>query len=226
MTTFTGTTAFSSANVYTTVADIKALLPDNSAAFGTSMDVLYGTLITQASRMIDAHLAREPGAFSVNAEVTRYFDGNGKLTLFIGELAAVPSAVKVAESGDVDGSGGTGGTYTTWAASDYFPEPYNALAQKRPIHWLTIDVQNGSKAIWYAFKKSVKITGYFGFATTANLPDEIVHATKIQVVRWWKRASQAYADAGANPMLGELAFVKKLDPEVEVILSARKFRWP
>lgn len=213
-------------NSYSTAGNIKALMPDNTTAFGTSHDALFATLITQASRAIDAYLAREPGAFKVGDVSTRYFDGSGQKSLFIGELAAVPTAIAVAETGDIDNAGGSGGTYTAWATSDYYVEPLNRLAQKRPIHWLTIDMLNGSKAIWYRFPKAVKVTGYFGYATTANVPDEIVHATNVQVVRWWKRATQAYADASAAPEIGQMQFLKQLDPEVELILSARKFRWP
>lgn len=213
-------------NSYSTAADVIALMPDNSAAFGTSLNTVLNTLIVQASRMIDAHLARKPGAFAVGDATTRYFDGSGKRTLWIGELAAVPSAVAVAETGQIDHSGGTGGTYTAWAASDFLVAPYNAFEDGQPIHWLEIDLLNGSKAVWYAFPKAVKITGLFGFASTANTPDEIHHATAVQALRWFKRAQQAYRDLGAAPELGQLNFVKELDPEVKVILQARKFRWP
>ncbi len=210
-------------NSYSTAADVKALLPGHT--WGTTYDALLNTLAVQASRTIDAFLAREPGAFAVGSETTRYFDGSGKRSLWIGELAAVPSAIAVAEGGVFDHSGGTGGTYTAWAAGDYIVAPRNALAKGRPIHWLEIS-NNGSKAIWYAYPKAVKVTGYFGFATTTNMPDEIRHATEVQTLRWWKRAQQAYADAGANVEVGQLHFVKKLDPEVQAILQVAKFRWP
>lgn len=211
-------------NSYSTAANVKALLPTKT--MGTTYDVLLTKLIIQASRMIDGFLAREPGAFAVGDETTRYFDGTGKPTLWVGEMASVPSSVLVAETGKVDHAGGTGGTYTAWAVSDYRCVPYNALAKKRPIHWLEIDVLNGTKAIWYSFPKAVKITNYFGFATTTNLPDEIAHATDVQALRWFLRAQQGYADVGAITDLGQLSFVKKLDPEVQVILSEAKFRWP
>jgi hypothetical protein len=50
-------------------------------------------------------------------------------------------------------------------------------------------------------------------------PYELVEqATLTQAARWFKRAQQAYADAGANVELGRLVYAKRLDPDVEVIL--------
>lgn len=50
-------------------------------------------------------------------------------------------------------------------------------------------------------------------------PDDLAHqATLIQAARFFKRAQQAFADAGANLDLGKLIFAKKLDPDVEAIL--------
>lgn len=50
-------------------------------------------------------------------------------------------------------------------------------------------------------------------------PFEVVEqAALTQAARFYKRAQQAYADAGANMELGRLVFAKRLDPDVEVIL--------
>lgn len=212
------------AGVYTTLAAVKALLPQNN--FGTTLDPTLNAMIVDASRMIDAHLGREPGSFAVADLSTRYFDGNGKQQLFIGEMAALPTTVLVAETGLVDTANGTGGTYTAWALTDLIAEPYNALSKRRPINWLTVDVLQGTKSYWYPYRKAVKITSLFGYATTSNTPEEIQHATEVQAMRYFKRASQSYQDVGAITELGQLQYVKELDPEVKHILAARKFRCP
>lgn len=50
-------------------------------------------------------------------------------------------------------------------------------------------------------------------------PFEVVEqATLTQAARFYKRAQQAYADAGASVELGRLVYAKRLDPDVEVIL--------
>jgi hypothetical protein len=56
-------------------------------------------------------------------------------------------------------------------------------------------------------------------------PDDLAHqATLIQAVRFFKRAQQGFADAGANLDLGKLIFAKKLDPDVEAILMTAGLR--
>src|SRR5574341_150455 len=210
-------------NDYTTLASVKALMPDT--AWGTSYDTVLGTLITRASRIIDGLLGREPGSFAVGSDVTKYFDGSGCLEQWIGELAALPTSVSVAETGVVDDAAGSNGTYTLWANRDYRPWPYNNLAEGKPILRLDIDLLSGAKQIWYSFPKAVKVVGKFGFATTSNTPSEIVQAAEIQTVRWFKRAQQTFQDAGAIVELGQLRYVKKLDPDVENVLMKTKFQW-
>ena len=117
----------------------------------------------------------------------------------------------------MDGAGGTGGTYTTWAATDYLVYPRNALARGKPILRLDIDINNGTKAYWYPYPKSVKITGKFGYAATT--PNDVKQAAIIQSVRWFKRGQQAYRDTGAIVELGQLTYTQKLDPDVASIVE-------
>lgn len=196
---------------YCTAAEIKAALPDGN--WGTSYDTLLATLAEQASRLIDKYLRRKPGAFSVVSDVTRYFDGNGEQRLFIGELAAAPTTVQVAETGDLN-------TLTTWASTDYILYPLNALDDGKPYTHIVIDTLYGSKAVWYAYRKAVKITGKFGYATST--PGPINRAAIIQAVRWFKRGQNAYADTGAIVELGQLTHTKNIDPEVELMLAPFK----
>lgn len=211
------------ANNYTTIASVKALMPDNT--WSTKYDALLTTLVARASRLTDSVLRREPGAFAVSADTTRYFDGSGNASLLIGELAGPPTVVAVAENGVVDNNAGTGGDYTTITNNDYFCEPYNRVMQGRPFLKLEINPNSTSVFAWPKYKKAVKVTGPFGFATAANLPDEIVQAVEIQVVRWWKRGQQAFQDVGAVTDLGQLRYVKAMDPDIVAILKVERFAW-
>lgn len=211
------------ANDYSTLASVKELLPLN--AWTSAYETVVTSLLTRASRLIDEYYPdREPGAFAVSSTSARYFDGSGKMKLWIDELAAAPESVAVAETGDIDDSINTGGTYTAWDASDYILWPYNALAKKMPVQRLDIDALNGSKSVWYSFPKSVKIAGYWGFATTTNTPDTIVHACEAQVLRMFGESQQKYADVGAIPQLNQLKYAKALHPEVKMILDAAQFQ--
>jgi hypothetical protein len=108
-------------------------------------------------------------------------------------------------------------TYTAWASTDYLLWPYNAAAMGRPYTRLDIDQLNGDKVLWYRFPKSVKITARWGYSTT--VPEDIKQAVVIQVIRWFKRSQQSYQDAGAIVDLGQLRYVKQLDPDVQLIIS-------
>lgn len=198
---------------YVNFQQIMDAMPD--ATWNSSYEVILRALATRASRLIDAHLKREPGAFAVAADTTRYFTGDGCDELWIGELAAAPTSLAVAEAGILT-------AYTTWAATDYLLWPYNAIAEGKPYTRLDIDHWNGTKSSWYSYPKAVKIVGKFGFSTV--VPDEIVEAAIIQAVRWFKRGQQAFQDTGAITQLAQLQYVKRLDPDVELILSAPKFQ--
>lgn len=198
---------------YCTAAQAKAHIVEaiNSV---TTYDALLASLVTRASRAVDHFTRREPNAYAA-ASVTRYFDGSGCDKLWIDELASAPTAVVVAETGDVDDAADSGGTYTTWATSDYLLWPYNATQYRLPYTRLDIDVRYGTKSVWYAYPKAVKITGAFGYST--SVPEEIEQATIIQVVRWFGRGKQLYMDNSAYDEVGRLT-LRKLDPDVENLL--------
>jgi hypothetical protein len=197
-------------NDYCTVAEIKAVMPDGN--WSTTYDTLLAALATRASRAIDRYLKRKPGAFYVSANVTQYFDGSGERELWIGELAAAPTSVHVAETGDICTP-----TLTAWASTDYVCWPYNALDEGRPYLRLDIDQLNGSKVVWYAYPKAVKIVGKFGYAVA--VPDDVKQAACVQAARWFKRGQQAFQDTGAVVELGQLTYTQRLDPDVANLID-------
>lgn len=204
---------------YCTATEIKNHLTDSQ--LDATYDNILATLATRASRAIDRFTKRANGAYAVSADSTRYFDGTYDLELLVDELAAAPTSVAVAESGDVDDSNGTGGTYTAWAASDYLLWPANALQWGLPFEALIIDRINGTKSAWYTYRKGIKIVGKFGYSTTP--PEEIKEACIIQAVRYFKRGQQAFMDTSANPMFQQMPYgvvtVAGLDPDVELLLN-------
>ena len=192
---------------YVSVDDIMAEMPDTSwtGKYHETLD----NLVTRASRLIDRLTGREDGAYGISTATARTFDGSGLSMQWVDEMAAAPTLVEVDETGAF--------AYVTWAASDYLLWPYNAAAQSRPYLRLDVDLMNGDKAIWYRFPKSVRITAKWGYSTTP--PQEIRQATIIQVTRWFKRAQQAYQVTGAILELGQLRYVRELDPDVSLIID-------
>lgn len=198
-------------DTYATVEELKDRLDITS----NTEDELLIALCKAASRMIDNYLGRKPRSFYSSTDSTLYFTGSGGDELWIPELAATPTSVSVAETGDLD-------TYTLWSSSDYFEWPYNYADEEVPIMRLDIN-PDGAEDYWPNYPKAVKIVGKFGFSTTP--PEEIKLATIIQTVRWFKRNQQSWADTGAIVELGQLRYTQKLDPDVEQILSAPKFSY-
>jgi len=192
---------------YCTAAEIKAMMPDTS--WGTGYDALLASLATRASRAIDRFSKREPGAYAA-AEATRYFTSNGGIELDIGELAAPPTSVQIAETGVLT-------DLTDLAPTDYVLFPPNAIALGMPYNWLKLDLQNGSYMSFPSYRNAIVITGKFGYSVTP--PEDVKQAVLIQAIRWFKRGQQAFKDTGAITELGQLTYTKALDPDVAEMLQ-------
>ena len=206
------------ANIYSTSTDCFNDLTDDET-YVSSTDTKYATamtgFITAASRLIDGEVGRWDGFFYPSTdEVTRYYNGNGCSELEIDEFASI-SAIGVSEQGGVAST-----DYTTFAATDYFVEPYNYAANGKPIKKIVIDVLNGTQFSFFTYRKGVKVTGISGYSLTP--PDVVALATRMQAIRWFMRAKQGYQDSGANVSIGGMTFKGKLelDPDVKALL------WP
>lgn len=172
---------------------------------------LLDVLCDRVSRLVDNWFGYSGGSFKAATEpVARYFDGNGEAELWPGHMAAAPTEVAVAEAGIL-------ASLTVWAATDYILKPYNAEAEDFPYRSLMIDRINGTKFIWYNLPKAVKITCRWGWSITP--PDPIIEACVIQCARWFKRGQQAFQDAGAVTELMQMRYLKKLDPDVQILLK-------
>ena len=193
---------------YCTAAEVKAAMPDGN--WGADYDALLALLAARASRAIDRYTKREPGAYAVAADTTRYFTAEDPIELYIGELAAAPTTVSIAEAGDLT-------DLTALASADYILEPYNALAEGLPYNFIRLDVLNGDWAYWPGFQKSVVIVGKFGYSATVQ--DDVKQASIIQCARWFKRGQQGFQDTGAITELGQLTYVKNIDPDVMLMVD-------
>ena len=193
---------------YCTAAEVKAAMPDGN--WGATYDALIALLAARASRAIDRYTKREPGAYAVAADSTRYFTSEGDTSLYIGELAAAPTTVSIAEAGDIT-------DLTALAATDYILEPYNALAEGLPYNFIKLDSLNGDWAYWPGFQKSIVIVGKFGYS--AAVQDDVKQCSIIQCARWFKRGQQGFVDTGAIVELGQLTYVKAMDPDILLMVD-------
>jgi len=196
------------ANDYCTAAEVKAAMPDGN--WGATYDALIALLAARASRAIDRYTKREPGAYYVDTDTTRYFTAGSEIDLYIGELAAAPTSVSIAEAGDLT-------DLTALAATDYFMEPPNALLEGLPYNFIRLDSLNGDWHYWPKFQKSVVVVGKFGYS--AAIPDDVKQCSIIQCARWFKRGQQGFQDTGAIVELGQLRYTRTMDPDVQEMVD-------
>lgn len=206
------------ANDYCTLADVQAAVPDSGLSSSSDYDSLITSLITRASRLIDKQARRQPGAFAVSGSAsdneTRYYTGSGCDEQWVDEMAGAPSYVGISSGGGVQSS-----DYDTVSSTDYFLYPDNAALDYEPYRRIDLDTLNGAFSAFYAFRRSVKVTAPFGYATTDNTPEDIHQAAIITAMRWFKRGQQGYQDTGVIPELGQMMYTKALDPDVVETLA-------
>ena len=199
---------------YVTVAEIKADIPDSPLFDVTddTYDTVLGNMVTAASRLIDRYVGGWDNYFYPTTDSqTRYFDGSGEEIQYIDPMVSLTSVA-------VSDSGRAVSDYTTWTNdSDFFVSPYNHASLGMPIMSLVIDNDSGSKGTWGKTRKGVKVTGVFGWSLTP--PADVEQACKIQAVRFFMRSKQGYQDAAANPSMGEMYYMKELDPDVKMLLQ-------
>ena len=207
---------------YTTLLNVKAQLADT---LGSSTDETYDTLITtliqSASRAIDGYIGQGDYYFyasssdhhhgSTDGLSTRYFDGNGFYEMVIDHFVSL-SSLAVSEQGGVDST-----SYTVYNSSDFFIAPYNAAEYHKPYNKIIIDPLNGGRSAFYRFPKSVRVIAVWGYSLTP--PADVVQACNVMVIRYFMRAKNAFMDAGANPAMGQMFYVRELDPDVKLLLS-------
>lgn len=190
---------------YATVSEIKEHATD--IQFGDDYDVLLSALAERASRLIDRLLKRDEGAFAVTTATARWYTSNG------GTELAIDECVEITE---VACRFGSGTDLTVLSSTDYIAWPYNGP----PYYRLDIDRRQGSYPAWpNTGPQSVRVTAKWGYST--DPPQHLKEAVIIQVLRWFRRGQQMFADVNlAGASMGVLSFAKELDPDVKTILAS------
>lgn len=204
------------ANDYTSSTDAFAEMSEGS--YSSSDYPNMATMVSAASRLIDAEVGRWAGFFypTTDSQIM-YYDGSGEEEQRIDEFASI-SEVAVSEQGLLSST-----DYTAWTENThYVTKPYNATIKAKPITALEVVQVNNTKGGFYGYRKCVRVTGVPGYSTT--VPDIVAQATKMQAVRWFMRAKQGYQDTGANVEVGQMKFSGKLelDPDIKALLKPLK----
>ena len=197
------------ADSYATTADLAARLGMDEVT--AAADAALVNAIAAASRAIDAACGRAPGAFSISASQDRYFTGDE------GCVEIDPLVTLTALVSDADGDR----VYeTTWSATDYDLEPYNAAQAGEPYTKLV-----ATPIGRYAFpciRKGVKVTGLWGYPT---VPAAITEATCLLAGRLYKRPSAPFAIDYSSGDMGSSARLPSVDPDVRFIIAPYRHIW-
>lgn len=179
-------------NGYTTLSDLKARM----GITDTTEDALLEAAITAASRAIDDWTGRRFYA----ATETRYYSADNVYLLSVDDLLSVDT-LKID-----DGSR----TYaTTWAATDFELEPANTDPKTR----IAVTPQGRYTFPWH--KRSVEVTGSFGYSATAPAP--IQEACLMLAARYFRRKDAPLGDFGGGGV-GE-GSIAGIDPDIRAILA-------
>jgi uncharacterized phiE125 gp8 family phage protein len=194
-------------NGYLTVAEMKTRLD----LTGTAHDAVLDSMITAASRQIDAYTGR---AFFTTT-------GDRYLTAIWPDYLILPydavSVTAIATDGDGDR------VYeTSWAFTDYDLEPDDAPARGEPYVAIRV-APSSTKLFPVRVARGVKITGTWGYATAVPAP--VIEACALLVARLFKRRDAPFGLAGA-PEIGVLQAIPRLDPDVRQLLDPYRRRLP
>lgn len=155
-------------NVYATLDEFKAKFYPAGVTTDTTEDTILKNVLENICRAMDLAYARH--WFSVTA--TRYFSASAPQFCMVDDLLAI-TTLATDDAGDRNYS-------TTWNASDYDLEPFNApnLSPAQPYTQISVAPNSGKR--FPSFRRGVKIVGTFGYcdvrrtasATTAEALDD------------------------------------------------------
>lgn len=149
-------------NGYATLAEYKAWITmrGGTIATDTADDAVIESLIEAASRYIDNELVGTR-FYADSQDATRYYKAVSSTLVYIDNLSAAPTSVKVDQDNDR--------TYSvTLATTDYDLRPDNALLGGRPYSYL--EIAPNSTQYFPTQVKGVQVVGKFGFPA---VPDDI-----------------------------------------------------
>jgi hypothetical protein len=214
-----------STELYATAAEVKAQI-DKSGNSGAGTTANFEIIIAAVSRNIDDICNRPMGFKAIDTATAKYYASKGGDYLFIDECVAVES---VSEK-----SSPSAATYDLLDAEDWLAfagstsepnfnkTPYNGIMRSSAGNSF------GRSSYWQGrFKRSlptIKVMAKWGYAV--NVPGPIKEVCIVETVRIWKRAQSAFADALAPIDMGQLAYVKQMDPITKNMLIDGRFVRP
>lgn len=193
---------------------------------GAAQQMNIERLLDSASAAIDRFCNRPDGFLSDAAASARVYPGSGQPYQLIDECTEV-TLVEVRDAI-------SDAAYVAWVPADWiactgdyhYPDfnatPYTMLVCEVNGDYSVFTSGRYGQARWMA--PTVQVTAKWGYATV--VPDQIKTAAIMQAARWFKRLQGSMSDALASGELGQLLFLKELDPDIGLILTKGRFMVP
>lgn len=191
-------------NEYVTLEELK----NSSELFGLSfVDYDATRAIAAASRGIDEYCGRR--FFSDGTETVRYYSPVEWGYVQIDDMISCSS---ISTDQDNDGT-----FETAWTVNkDYFLEPLNAAADGKPYEQVRINPSGSLRWPWWSWKRSVAVTGTFGWPA---VPDQVREATTILASRLIRRKREAPFAVIGMGLDSAGVRIAKTDPDVCFLLD-------
>lgn len=191
---------------YCTVSELKAELWPTGTVPDDVEDATLLNVIASVSRWIDNYTGTR--FYTTAADESRYYSPKDSTILFTDDIISV-TTLQTDEDGDR--------TYeTTWETTDYDLLPENASLNSQPYRWIENTPQGNY--LFPCMRKSVKITGKFGWSAASSQPGAIKRACIIQCLRIFKRKDTPFGML-SNPLGGDMRLITDLDPDVKGLLD-------
>lgn len=191
-------------NGYVTLADFKTYIKWTG---GAGDDVLMENAITAASRLVDSHTGRR---FYLDAAATeRRFQATSGDRLYIDEIGTLTGLIIATDTT------GDGTADTTWTASDYEVEPYDAIEQNLPVTALVAVGDHSFVSGSGRRRRTNHVTARWGWPTP---PDEVKQATRILAARLYHRNKSPEGVQGFSEF-GVVRVSVRMDPDAEQLLA-------
>jgi hypothetical protein len=192
------------ANEYISASTLKTTLGITVTTYDTDI----GTACSAASRGIDGACNRRFWADSTTSSVRYYTPSPTSRTLAIDDLVTLTSVL-------TDTAADNTFSTTLTVNTDFVLEPLNAAAET-PARPYTQIVLHDSTSYWPDRRRSVKVTGKFGWAA---VPDEVVRATTILATKLFKRQESPFGIVTAGVDQATAMRIASSDPDVRFLIE-------
>lgn len=179
-------------------------------------DALVATVITAASRAVDAETGRQ---FGVTTAAARIFEWDGRqlagrdaLEIFDVQTAVGLTVTTLDEVGVADTTLVSGTDFDLW--------PWNAAADGTP--WTHLVLRPATAATLSRAARRVSVTAAWGWTAVPKL---VENATLLQAARWYKRKDAPFGVA-ETPSGGDgFRLLARLDADVALSLQSLRRIW-